>query len=292
MRYIEAVPSPAIRPYVECLWALDGWTRGGALDPVLPDGHPEIIVHSGDPFASVAPSGVRTLQAPVLVAGQMRHALALTALGHAHVAGARLRPHGLKAFFGGSCEDLTDLVVDLASIDLQLARHLLVDVAARPTPMERMHALDRALCRWANGQRIDPLVGQACELATARRGLTRVSSLVRDAGLSARQFERRFGAQVGLSPKAFLRVVRFQQVLKAMDGGGPTDWARLAVEHGFYDQPHFVNDFKAFTGLAPTEWNITDDSLTAVFSVGRGRDRLNRVDVGFFQDAHRSESLA
>jgi AraC-like DNA-binding protein len=249
MRYIEAVPSPAIRPYVECLWALDGWTRGGALDPVLPDGHPEIIVHSGDPFASVAPSGVRTVQAPVLVAGQMRHALALTALGHAHV-------------------------------------------AARPTPMERMHALDRALCRWANGQRIDPLVGQACELATARRGLTRVSSLVRDAGLSARQFERRFGAQVGLSPKAFLRVVRFQQVLKAMDGGGPTDWARLAVEHGFYDQPHFVNDFKAFTGLAPTEWNITDDSLTAVFSVGRGRDRLNRVDVGFFQDAHRSESLA
>jgi AraC-like DNA-binding protein len=277
MRYTEVAPSTALYPFVECLWALEGSACGMALDPVLPDGHPELIVHSGDPFAAVAPDGTRTVQAPVLLAGQMRHALALTMLGRAHVVGARLRPHGLRALFGGSSETLTDQVVDLEAIDARLAHHLLVDVAPRPGAVERMHALDRALGRWATAQRIDPLVGHACEIAMAGRGLTRVSSLAQSTGLSARQFERRFVAHVGLSPKAFLRVVRFQEVLKAMDAGGATDWASLAVEHGFYDQPHFVNDFKTFTGRAPTEWNITDDSLTAVFSVGRRRDPRDRA---------------
>ena len=116
----------------------------------------------------------------------------------------------------------------------------------------------------------------------ACRGLTRVSSLAQSTGLSARQFERRFASHVGLSPKAFLRVVRFQEVLKAMDAGGRPIGRGLAVEHGFYDQPHFVNDFKAFTGHAPTEWNITDDSLTAVFSVGRRRDARDRSRCRIF----------
>jgi len=272
MRYVELPPSPAASPYVECLWALDG-PSSGALDPVLPDGHPEIIVHSGDPFAVIAHDGTRTLQAPVLLAGQMRHALALTALGHAHVVGARLRPYGLAAIFGGSSEELTDRVLDLGAIDARLAHHLLVDVAPRPSPIERMHALDAALCRWAAVQRIDTLVGTACRMATACGGLTRVSSLAHATGLSARQFERRFASHVGLAPKSFLRVVRFQRVLRAIDAGTTPDWSRLAVDHGFYDQPHFVNDFRAFTGYAPTDWNITEDSLTAVFSVGRHRAR-------------------
>jgi AraC-like DNA-binding protein len=272
MRYIEVRPSAALRPYVECLWALDGSARGMPLDPVLPDGHPEIIVHSGDPFAVVARDGTRTVQAPVLLAGQMRHALVLTMLGHAHVVGARLRPHGLAALFSGLSQTLAGQVVDLSALDAGIAHYLLVDVAPRPTAAERIHALDRALSRWAAADRIDPLVGRACDVAMACRGLTRVSSLAEGCGLSARQFERRFARHVGLSPKAFLRVVRFQEVLKAMGSAGATDWARLAVEHGFYDQPHFVNDFKAFTGRPPTDWNISEDSLTAVFSVGRRRD--------------------
>jgi len=155
-----------------------------------------------------------------------------------------------------------------------------------------MRALDAALCRGATAQRIDPLVGTACRIALAYGGLTRVSSLVRATGLSARQFERRFASHVGLAPKSFLRVVRFQRVLKAIDAGGTPDWARLAIEHGFYDQPHFVNDFRAFTGFAPTDWDITEDSLTAVFSVGRHRGARDPSNVGFFQDPGRPRSLA
>ena len=68
-------------------------------------------------------------------------------------------------------------------------------------------------------------------------GLSRVSSLAQATGLSPRQFERRFASHVGLAPKSFLRVVRFQQVLKAIDAGAAPDWSRLAVDHGFYDQP-------------------------------------------------------
>ena len=291
MHYVEVAASPAIRTFVECLWALDGPAPGAVLDPVFPDGHPELIVHGGDRFAAVGADGTLAVQGPVLLAGQMRHALTLSPLGHAHVVGARLGPHGLAAIFRGPAAELTDRVVDLDAIDPRLARHLFADVASRRTAEERLHALDRALGRWASVERIDPIVSVACGIALASRGLTRVALLARTTGLSARQFERRFGAQVGLSPKAFLRVVRFQQVLRAVDAGPTPDWARLAVELGFYDQPHFVNDFKAFTGHAPTDWNVPDGSLTALFSVGRRATPLPS-DVAFFQDAATCDPLA
>ena len=83
-----------------------------------------------------------------------------------------------------------------------------------------MKALDAALHRWAAIHRIDGLVGTACRMAMACGGLSRVSSLAQATGLSPRQFERRFASHVGLAPKSFLRVVRFQQVLKAIDAGG------------------------------------------------------------------------
>ena len=90
-------------------------------------------------------------------------------------------------------------------------------------------------------------------------------------------------ARVGLPPKLFLRVIRFQEVLRAIGPDSANDWAGIAVDHGFYDQSHFVADFKAFTGHSPSAWGVSEDSLTAVFSAVRRRTPA-MADVAFFQD--------
>ena len=91
--------------------------------------------------------------------------------------------------------------------------------------------------------------------------------------MSARQIERVFRERVGLSPKVFLRIVRFQEVLgglrfEATDRGRP--WAEIAARHGFYDQAHFIRDFKLFVGESPGAWSITPESLAAVSSARWG----------------------
>ena len=97
-----------------------------------------------------------------------------------------------------------------------------------------------------------------------------VANLAEELGLSARQVERLFDERIGLSPKFFLRVVRFQEVLRGIreETNGAT-WAARAAEHGFYDQAHFIRDFKAFVGESPGAWQVSEQSLAAVFSALR-----------------------
>jgi AraC-like DNA-binding protein len=286
MLYVDYAPSPALRPFVDRLWTLDGPQGAGELAPILPDGHPELIVHCGDPFVEVREGGERLVQAPILVAGQLRQAVRIAPLGHTHVVGVRLRPDGAAAIFGGSLDELTGRIVDCAAIDRVLARRLHDHVVPQRSAIERVRALDRVLRNHVAPPRADRLVAEACTIGVVRRGLVRVGDVADTVGLSVRQLERRFVARVGLPPKLFLRVIRFQEVLRAIGPARADDWAGLAVDHGFYDQSHFVADFKAFTGHSPSAWGVSEDSLTAVFSAVRRRSSA-KTDVAFLQDPGR-----
>jgi AraC-like DNA-binding protein len=73
-------------------------------------------------------------------------------------------------------------------------------------------------------------------------------------GLSARRFIDVFGGEVGLTPKLFCRVRRFQKVLRGVAHGRRADWAAVAADCGYFDQAHFIHDFRAFSGLSPTAY--------------------------------------
>jgi AraC-like DNA-binding protein len=79
-----------------------------------------------------------------------------------------------------------------------------------------------------------------------------VGAVARELGLSDRRFTLWFAEQVGLTPKRFARVRRFQRVLPPIREG--RELGDLALEHGFYDQAHMTREFRAFTGVSPTEY--------------------------------------
>ncbi len=285
MEYQERRPSPALRPFVDRLWLLEGQPDALIPEPVLPDGHVEILVHAGDPFALVGADGSRQTQATTLVAGQLTRAIALAPRGFSRVIGARLRAHGLHALFGLPQRLVTDRVVDLADVDRGLARVIRQDVTGRTAANDLFRALDRALCRALPAATTPSPVACAAEYARDHVGLLRVDDLARHAGISRRQLERQFHHEIGLGPKRFLRVLRFQQVLGALSSATPSPrWTEIALARGFYDQAHFINDFRSFTGQTPTAWHVDEASLTAVFSaIGRSRFDDER-DVAFLQD--------
>ncbi|HKW01991.1 MAG TPA: DUF6597 domain-containing transcriptional factor, partial [Vicinamibacterales bacterium] len=100
MRYLEFTPSAALRDLVERVWVLEVDTSEPRLDPILPDGRPEIIVHCGAPFAALEPDGAVRVQDRLLLSGQLRRAKHVTPTGAGLAAGATLRPHGAAALFG------------------------------------------------------------------------------------------------------------------------------------------------------------------------------------------------
>ena len=271
MVYREFPPSAALRPFVDRLWFLEGAANEIAAEPIPPDGHTEIIVHAADPFVEVAADGATRTQAAVLLAGQATRAVRVRPTGFARMVGARLRPHGARAWFRVPQHELTDRVVDLGGLDRTLARRLADDVAGRETSDAMAAALDRVLGRAGALEDNGPdAAGAAVALAFDRGGLARVPELAARAGMGSRQLERLFQDRVGISPKQLLRIVRFQHVLRAVRRGAPdAGWADLAAAHGFSDQSHFIRDFKAFVGAPPGSWSAHDDSLAAVFSAIR-----------------------
>src|SRR6188508_2611265 len=101
LKYEQFDPSPALAPVVERLWLLEGEAGEIAAEPIPPDGHPEIIVHAGEPFVEIV-NGRRRPQARVLFAGQITRAVQVAPSGYSRLVGARLRPHGAFVLFGGS----------------------------------------------------------------------------------------------------------------------------------------------------------------------------------------------
>jgi len=94
-----------------------------------------------------------------------------------------------------------------------------------------------------------------------------LSDLVEHIGLSPRRFIQVFRAEVGLTPKLFCRIQRFQEVVRRIGRGQPVDWLDVALACGYFDQAHFIHDFRAFSGLTPTTY------------LAQGSEHLNHVPL-------------
>jgi transcriptional regulator GlxA family with amidase domain len=107
----------------------------------------------------------------------------------------------------------------------------------------------------ARPMELHPAVTYALNCFDHPRYANRVAAITDRVGLSPRRFIQLFHQQVGITPKAFCRVRRFQRVLREVRDRRPIDWAQIALICGYYDQPHFIHDFQAFSGLTPNAYS-------------------------------------
>jgi AraC-like DNA-binding protein len=253
LEYAERRPAQELAPFVEAFW----WMRGGAgpapaaADKVLPDGCLELVLHLGDRFsAGREPSRLFEQPRAVLV-GQLTGCLFLRPGARVETMGIRFRPGGAFPFLGPRVHELTGQVVALGDLWGNAAHELEETVALAAGPAAQALAAERWLRRRLHGLAArDRLVERAVRSIVTRHGAVAVAELADAAGVSARQLERRFRGAVGLPPKALARVLRFQAVLQAVSAGAG-DWAGVALDHGYFDQPHLIRDFQELAGETP-----------------------------------------
>jgi AraC-like DNA-binding protein len=141
------------------------------------------------------------------------------------------------------------------------AATLLNRLSEAASAVECVGLLEGELLEWLSDDRPrDPLVEGVVERLYRNGGALSVPALASSAGVSARQLRRRFEVAVGLSPKLLSRIIRLQRVLRnargerRARGGKKVDWAAAAVDAGFYDQAHLINDFRDWTGMSPASY--------------------------------------
>jgi AraC-like DNA-binding protein len=275
MRYSEIKPNLPLRPFVECFWILEGGSAesgsaesgGSAAAPperILPDGCVELILNFGDRFVQHV-DGYKRSQPRNFVVGQMTGPILISPSGSVELLGIRFQPGGTRPFFPEPAHELTDTVVDLGSISNAFERGLRNTCASHRSLAGRIAAADAFLCERLGKSEVDL---QLIKLATSiidRCGLVSVDQLASSAGVSSRQLERRFLREVGVGPKLLARIVRFQQVFRAVDQLNPA-WATVAVECGYYDQAHLIRDFNQFAQQTPAVLFASQSSFTESFT--------------------------
>jgi len=254
MRYREIQPASPLSKKVECLWLLEGadWRESPAPERLLPDGCVELILNFGDLFREHKETGRSELQPSRFVVGQMTGPVLVSPTGPVQLLGIRFAPGGTLPFFPVPPGELTNRIAPLADVSGALDRELSGrPYDARGLP-EKIGTVEALLLRQmgAKEEKGASLQNAISEIVSSG-GQISVDRLAGDLGISGRQLGRRFLNEVGLGPKLLCRILRFQQVFRAVEREDK-NWAGIAADCGYYDQAHLIRDFRQFAGQTPS----------------------------------------
>jgi AraC-like DNA-binding protein len=236
-RYSEHPVPPRLAPYVECLWTLEA-DQPISDYPVLPDGCVDIVFSRG-----------RNRQ-DAQVVGTMTHARKFAFSAGQFDCGVRFRPGMSYGFMRLPGTEIADRSLPLSEAWGTPGRELNSRLGDARSPIECIGMIADVL-------RILPEHGVVQSVATAivaRCGQVRVDELAFDAGMSARQLRRLFLEQIGLTPKHLSRVIRFRESVSRLGKTKRGDWTQVALDCGYYDQAHFINEFRELSGYRPAEF--------------------------------------
>ena len=259
MAFTTLVPAAPLHAPVRMLW--DWHFEPGAfrLERILPEPGSSLILNLlEDQTRTYSDDAERRCErAPGAVySGQFTRIFVTDSHEQAAVMGVMLRPGGACAFLRERMDRLGNCHVALEDLVGQAGRALRERLLDTADANARLALLAGFLLQRFRERPLHPAVRQA--LATFERTpcIERIGAVVADSGLSARRFGTLFREQVGIGAKQYARLKRFRAVVAGVQQGRRIEWAQVAADCGFHDQPHLVREFRAFAGMTPGAYAV------------------------------------
>lgn len=238
-------PCGILAAFIERLWLFDGYPQPHARERLLPMPTTELVI---DLREATPASYAATVAGP-----HSEHWLLETAAA-ASVVGVHFRAGGAFPFFDFPLSELHNVRIPLEALWGAKARLLVDEVRAAATPDSKFDVLERVLLATASTLSRHRAVTQALQELSDVTGLPGIAELTDGLGMSQRRFLERFRSEVGITPKLFARVQRFQAVVARVHTLREVNWADIAAGCGYFDQAHFIHDFRAFSGFTPSAY--------------------------------------
>jgi AraC-like DNA-binding protein len=258
MQFSTHTPSAPLSQFVDRLWFFSGGGLPHRRERVLPDGSAELVINLDDvPRKRFDRENSRRFETVrrAWISGPQPGFNVIDVLPRATMMGAHFKPGGLAPFVTMPIGELSGALVELDALwgnEVNELREQLLETAAVPA---KFHCLEKFLFRRAiRSLSPDPLISNAVRTFLRDAEIRSVAGVAEDAGVSHKHFIQRFRAVVGLSPKLFCRIRRFQRALGDLRARREVDWADLAGACGYYDQAHFIHDFRDFSGFTPARY--------------------------------------
>ena len=256
MIYKTFVPPAPYDRFIENLWYWEGFDLGHAKDTIMASGRVAIQVNLQREclfwYGGVGYSERRDLAGIGLCGGHSRP-FAIDAYQPNNM-GVQFKPGGAAAFFRGSVRDLENAHISLHDLWGNEANGLHQQLVEEPLAEQKIAVLFRALTRRYREHTRNPAIDLALACFGRAPHRASVKAVAREAEVSPKKLIRLFAEEVGMTPKTYLRVTRFQRVLDRVHRAPGVDWMEEVERNGYYDQPHFIREFREFSGFTPTEY--------------------------------------
>lgn len=264
MKFQQITPDKPLHDLIECYWIIEDDESTPARQKIIPDGFPEIIFHYRDPYR-INIKGTWELQSRDLLAGQLKKHFFLENTGQSEMIGIKFKPTSIAHLFGLNMKQFTDKVVPLSTIDNAALSELRRLMSTINRPEDAIDLLDNLLAGlMANASIKRNKADEAIDLIVQSHGTIGITELCRELKLGERMLQMLFQQYVGLSPKFYSRITRFNYIFQLMKEGNPS-WCDVTYTAGFFDQAHFIKNFESFTGESPSSYGFQTENIANFF---------------------------
>lgn len=253
------LPSPLLADYIENFSVFEGEAElSPGRERRLPDGRVALVINLGhDTLRACAPGQGDQLQSFYggILHGAFSQASIIDATSLVTTISVNFKPGGVLPFLPLPASELTNQVVDLATLWGAAAIDMREQVLLARTKVEQVHIIERfLLARVDEEQMAHPAIEFALTQFLAGQERPSISEVRTQLGLPPKRFIHLFEQAVGLTPKVFCRLLRFQEVLRHIQRGQNVRWTDIALSCGYFDQAHFIHDFQSFAELTPSAY--------------------------------------
>ena len=267
MRYTEFKPKESLKKYIQLIWIAESEREDDFYpkEKILPDGIVEIVFHFKEPFITYYDDRIKFKQPQAFAISQMRKYVEIESDGLVGLISVRFYPWGAHHFFEKPIKDFLDSTVTLEEIWKENYKVILSELK-NSDDNEKVKLvqdfLDKCLLKY---KKETIAIDNAIKLIRETKGEHTIEALCNKLNIHHKKLERGFLNTLGTTPKVFSRTTRFLHLCHHLKEYENLTMTQLAHRLGYYDQAHFIKDFKAFSGITPKEYFQQDNICFAEF---------------------------
>ncbi len=260
-------PNSELTAFVMCYWTLEGEKESTPQrNTIVPDGTMKLIFHYGDTYKHHPNNRESIILPKCFLIGQLTKPYVVEPLGMTGSFIVRFHPNGFVPFSTIPIKEMENTAVPLAKLFGKDGEELGENILNANSTFERINIIEAFLLkRLTDKQTIDSIVKSTVETILNAKGQFSVNEHSWQNNINRRQLTRKFSATIGLSPKQLSKTIRLQATLKSLLTQEITSLTDLAYENEYFDQAHFIKEFKEFTGLTPKEFYGDDLKMSLIF---------------------------
>lgn len=260
-------PNIDLTEFVKRYWTLDGEKENTPIkNTIVPDGTMKLIFHYGDTYKHHSQCGEIIILPKCFLIGQLTKPYVIEPIGVTGSFVVQFKPNGFLPFTTIPIKEMENTAIPIEKLFGEKGKKLGEQILNASSTSKRIKIIESFLfSKLADKNTFDNIVKSTVETIFNTNGQFSVNRFSTNNNINRRQLARKFSSNIGLSPKQLAKTIRIQATLKTLLNRENISLTTLAYENEYFDQAHFIKEFKEFTGLTPKEFYGDDLKMSLIF---------------------------